>query len=52
MGGAYFCMGVYKFYVVVVIKIGAYIHRCLCCVGAYYTNFTWFMQLQESIASL
>ena len=29
MWGAYFCMGAYKLDVVVVIKMGAYIHGCL-----------------------
>ena len=29
MWGAYFCMGAYKRDVVVVIKMGAYIHGCL-----------------------
>ena len=38
--GAYFCMGAYKRDVVVVIKMGAYIHGCLFCVGAYYPDFT------------
>ena len=37
--GTYFCMGAYKRDVVVVIKIGAYIHGCLFCVGAYYPDF-------------
>ena len=37
---AYFCMDAYKRDVVVVIKMGAYIHWCLFCVGAYYPNFT------------
>ena len=37
--GACFCMGVYKRNVVVVIKIGAYIHGCLFCVGPYYPDF-------------
>ena len=34
MWGAYFCMGAYKHNVVVVIKMGAYIHGSLFCVGA------------------
>ena len=38
--GCLFCMDAYKRDVVVVIKIGAYIHGCLFCVGAYYPNFT------------
>ena len=38
--GAYFCMGAYKRDVIVVIKMGAYIHGMLICVGAYYPNFT------------
>ena len=42
MWGAYFCMGAYKRDVVVVIKMGAYIHGCLFCVGAYYPDFTVF----------
>ena len=46
MWGAYFCMGAYKRDVVVVIKMGAYIHEvliscgCLFRVGAYYRDFT------------
>ena len=32
-------MGAYKHDVVVVIKMGAYIHGCLFCVGAYYPDF-------------
>ena len=36
----YFCMGAYKRDVVVVIKMGAYIHGCLFFVGAYYPDFT------------
>ena len=36
---AYFCMGAYNCDVVVVIKISAYIHGCLFCVGAYYPDF-------------
>ena len=39
MWGAYFCMGAYKPDVVVVVKIGAYIHGCLFCVSAYYPDF-------------
>ena len=39
MWGAYFCMGAYKHVVVVVIKMGAYIHGCLFCVDAYYPDF-------------
>ena len=39
--GAHFCMGAYKNAdVVVVIKMGAYIHGCLFCVGAYHPDFT------------
>ena len=34
------CMGAYKCDVVVAIEIGAYIHEFLCCVGAYYPDFT------------
>ena len=40
MWGAHFCMSAYKRDVVVVIKMGAYIHGCLFCVGAYYSDFT------------
>ena len=40
MWGAYSCMGAYKRDVVVVIKMGVYIHRCLFCVGAYCPVFT------------
>ena len=40
MWGAYFCVGAYKHGVVVVIKMGADIHRCLFCVGAYYPDYT------------
>ena len=40
MWDAYFCKGAYKHDVVVVIKMGAYIHGCLFCVGAYYPDFT------------
>ena len=40
MWGAYFCMGAYKRDGVVVIKMNAYIHGCLLCVGAYYPDFT------------
>ena len=39
MWSAYFYMDVYKCDVIVVIKIGVYIHGCLFCVGAYYSNF-------------
>ena len=39
MWGAYFCMGGYKRDVVAVIKMGAYIHGVLICVGAYYPDF-------------
>ena len=35
MWGAYFCMGAYKCDVVAEIEMGAYIHGCLFCVGAY-----------------
>ena len=41
--GAYFRMGAYKCNVVVVIKIGAYIHGFLFCVDAYYPDFTVFI---------
>ena len=37
---AYFCMGAYKCNVVVVLKMGAYIHRCLFSMGANNPNFT------------
>ena len=40
MWGAFFCMGAYKRDVVVVIKMGAYIHEGILCVGAYYPDFT------------
>ena len=40
MWGAYFWMAAYKRDMIVVIKMGAYIHRCLFCVGAYYPDFT------------
>ena len=36
MWGAYICMGAYKRDVIVVIRMGAYIHRVFICVGAYY----------------
>ena len=39
MWGAYFCMGAYKRNVVVLIKMGAYIHGYLFCVSAYYLDF-------------
>ena len=39
MWGAYFCMGTYERNVVVAIKMGAYIHGCLFCVGAYYPDY-------------
>ena len=39
MWGAYFCMGAYKRNVVVLIKMGAYIHGYLFCVSAYYPDF-------------
>ena len=39
MWGAYFCMGAYKHDVVVVIKMGAYIHGCLFSMVAYYTIY-------------
>ena len=42
MWGAYVCIGAYERDVVVVIKMGAYIHGCLFCVGVYYPNFTVF----------
>ena len=35
MWGAYFCIGAYKCDVVVVIKMGTYIHGVLFCVAAY-----------------
>ena len=38
--GAFYCMGAYKPDVVIVIKMGAYIHGVLICVGAYYPDFT------------
>ena len=38
--GIYFCVGAYIHNVVAVIKMGAYIHGCLFCVGAYYPDFT------------
>ena len=40
MWGASFCMGAYKCNVVIVIKMGAYIHGGLFCLGAYYPDFT------------
>ena len=40
MWDAYFHMGAYKYNVVVVIKMGAYIHGCLFSIGAYYPDFT------------
>ena len=40
MWDAYFHMGAYKYNVVVVIKMGAYIHGCLFSTGAYYPDFT------------
>ena len=44
--GAYFCMGAYKLDVVVVIKMGAYIHGCLF-VGAYYPDFMVTQDIQN-----
>ena len=38
MWGAYFCIGAYKRDVVVVIKMGAYIHGFLFSMGAYYAR--------------
>ena len=38
--GAYFCMGAYKRDVVIVIKMGAYIHGMPVLLGAYYPDFT------------
>ena len=35
-----YCVGAYKHNVVVVIKMDAYIHGCIFCVGAYYPDFT------------
>ena len=46
--GAYFCVGAYKHAVVVVIKIGAYIHRVLIYVGAYYTDFTAYNYINDA----
>ena len=40
MRGAYFVWVLIKHDVVVVIKMGPYIHGCLFCVGVYYPNFT------------
>ena len=37
-------MGAYKRVVVAVIKMGAYIHGCLFCVGGYYPDFTVVME--------
>ena len=45
MCGAYFCMGAYKRGVVVVIRMGAYIHGCLFCVGVYYRTWLRLVQL-------
>ena len=39
MWGAYSCMGAYKRDVVIVINLGAYIHRVLIFMGAYYPDF-------------
>ena len=39
MWDTYFCMDAYKSDVVAEIKMGAYIHGCLFCVGAYYSDF-------------
>ena len=47
MWGNYFRMGGYKRDVVVVIKMGAYIHGCLFCVGAYYPDFTVLWQVNS-----
>ena len=41
--GAYFCMGVYKRDVVVVIKMVPIFMGCLFCVGAYYPDFTVYV---------
>ena len=38
MWGAHFCMGAYIWDVVVVIKMGVYIHGVLICVVAYYLD--------------
>ena len=40
--GAYFVWGAYKQDVVIVIKIGAYIHGGLFCMGTYYPNL-WYL---------
>ena len=47
MLGAHFRMGAYKRNVVVVMKMGAYIHGCLFCVGAYYPDFTVLWQVNS-----
>ena len=39
MWGAYFCMGAYKRDVVVVIKMGAYIHGVLILCGCFLSRF-------------
>ena len=43
-----FCMGAYKRDVVVVIKMGAFIHGVLFSMGAYYPNFTLCVQQLSS----
>ena len=58
MWGAYFCMGAYKRDVVVVIKIGAYIHGvlilCGCLLSRFYgmhvylSHFNWYGQLARA----
>ena len=45
--GAYFWMGAYKRDVVVVIKMGAYIHGVLILWGAYYPDFTVDLVLED-----
>ena len=45
--GAYFGMGAYKQDVVIVIKIGAYIHGCLFCVSTYYRICILFSAVQD-----
>ena len=47
MWGAYFHMGVYERDVVVALKMGAYIHGCLFCVGAYSPDFTVLWQVNS-----
>ena len=56
MWGAYFCMGAYERNVVVVIKMGAYIHGvlilCGCLLSQFYGNRSTKLHILENITNL